>query len=318
MPNRLRRTECVSGSLAGDLSRECLPEALFESGGREPLASDIRPGQDSRSAARLKLLAGITGLPYDDLRQREQARRNRRLAVLATVLSVALIATTALAAFALMSRREAIKQRDIAWQKTLTAERTVDFVKSMFAVADPSEAKGATVTAREIVNRGAARVARELADEPSVRAELQTTLGEVYANLGLLDRGNQLVEQSMATPSLNAGLRARQYLALAEIRNWQANDAGAAEAYAKALALARDPASGRADLIPRILAGQGETLGFLDHAAEGQRAVQEALKIDQARGMAGEVDVARDLEALGRVLADEQNLLVPAQPTKMP
>jgi len=286
----------------GDPTQECLPPALFEDGGSEPLASDIRPGQDGRPAARLKLLAGITGLQYDELRQREQARRHRRLAVLAAVLAAALLGTTALAAFALISRKEAIEQRDLARRKTLTAERTVEFVKSMFAVADPSEARGATVTAREVVDRGAARVSHELANEPSVRAELQTTLGEVYANLGLLDHGNQLVEQSMQTPGLDAGQRARAYLALAEIRNWQADDAGAAAAYAKALALARDPRSGREDLIPRILAGQGATLGYLDRPADGERAIGEALQIDRAHGPAGEIDVARDLEALGKVL----------------
>jgi len=286
----------------GNPAQECLPDALFEGGGREPLASDIRPGQDNRSAARLKLLAGITGLPYDELRQREQARRHRRLAVIAAMLAVALVLTTALAAFALISRKDAMEQRDLARRKTLTAERTVDFVKSMFAVADPSEARGATVTAREIVDRGTARVARELANEPSVRAELQTTLGEVYGNLGLLDRGAQLVEQGMKIPGLDPGLRARQFLALAEIRNWQADDAGAAAAYAKALALARNPASDRADLISRILAGQGETLGYLDRPSDAERAIQEALQIDRARGTAGEIDVARDLEALGKVL----------------
>ena len=292
----------ASRSAGGDPAQECLPPALFEGSGSEPLASDIRPGQDSRAVARLKLLAGITGLPYDELRQREQLRRQRRLAVLAAVLSFALLATSALAVFALVSRKEAIEQRDLARRKTLTAERTVEFVKSMFAVADPSEARGAQITAREVVDRGAARVQRELASEPAVRAELQTTLGEVYGNLGLLRRANTLVEQSMKTPGLDPGLRARQYLALAEIRSWQADDNGAAQAYAKALAFARDPASGRADLVPRILAGQGETLGYLDRTKEGERAIREALRIDRSRGAPGQIDVARDLEALGKVL----------------
>ena len=312
---RRHRIQCliVSGepnasrSAGGDAAQECLPPALFEGSGSEPLASDIRPGQDSRTAARLKLLAGIIGLPYDELRQREQLRRQRRLAVLAAVLSFALLATSALAAFALVSRKEAIEQRDLARRKTLTAERTVEFVKSMFAVADPSEARGTTITAREVVDRGAARVQRELANEPSVRAELQTTLGEVYGNLGLLSRASALVEQSLRTPGLDPGSRARQYLALAEIRNWQTDDRGAAEAYAKALALARDPASGRSDLVPRILAGQGETLGYLDQPREGERAIQEALRIDRSRGAPGQVDVARDLEALGKVLTGSKD-----------
>ena len=124
----------------------------------------------------------------------------------------------------------------------------------------------------------------------------------MYGNLGLLGRASALVEQSLRTPGLDPGSRARQYLALAEIRNWQTDDGGAADAYAKALALARDPATGRSDLLPRILAGQGETLGYLDRPKEGERAIQEALRIDRSRGAPGQVDVARDLEALGKVL----------------
>ena len=121
------------------------------------------------------------------------------------MLGAALLFTAALAVFALISRQEAIRQRDLAHRKTLTAERTVDFVKSMFAVADPSESKGATVTAREIIDRGAARIDRELRTEPAVRAELQTTLGEVYANLGLLDRGSADIRSRSSQLSAGSG-----------------------------------------------------------------------------------------------------------------
>ena len=236
------------------------------------------------------------------LGQREQARRARRLAFAAVVLGTLLLLMTGLAALTLVSRQEAIAQRDLARRKTITAERTVDFVKSMFAVADPSEAKGATVTAREIVDRGAARAGRELASEPAVRADLQTTLGEVYANLGLLHQGSALVEQGMRATGLDPGSRARQHLALAEVRASQAKDADAVREYGRALMLARDPAFGRADLVPRILAGYGETLGYLNRSAAGERAIREALRLDRARGGAAQVDVARDLEALGLVM----------------
>ena len=63
-----------------------------------------------------------------------------------------------LAATAIVSRNEAVRERDLAREKTLTAQRTVEFVKSIFAVADPSESRGATITAREILNRGAAHI----------------------------------------------------------------------------------------------------------------------------------------------------------------
>lgn len=291
-----------------DPELECLPPALFEDGGSEPLASDIRPGQDGRTAARLKLLAGVMGLPYDELRQREQQRRQRRLTIFAAAAGIGFAVMTALTVVAFLSRQEAIAQRDIARRKTLTAERTVDFVKSMFAVSDPSESRGATVTAREVLDRGAERIDRELATEPTVKAELGTTLGEVYTNLGLLRQGDALLRRGLATPSVEAGTRARQYLALGEARIAQADDAGAADALARALRLARDPRADRADLVPRILAGLGEAQGALDRPAEAEANIRRALALDRVGGPAASVAIARDLEALANVQFGKGNI----------
>ena len=44
----------------------------------EPLAADVREGEDGKDNAKLKLLAGLLGVNYDDLRQREHERRRRR------------------------------------------------------------------------------------------------------------------------------------------------------------------------------------------------------------------------------------------------
>jgi hypothetical protein len=55
----------------GASGRECFPPALREG---EPLAADARPGRDTRDAARLKLIAGILGVGFEELRQRERRR----------------------------------------------------------------------------------------------------------------------------------------------------------------------------------------------------------------------------------------------------
>jgi hypothetical protein len=66
---------------------ECFPAALRfavdTDGGLtdqrvEPLAADARDDRDGRSNACLKLIAGILGIGFDALRQREQARQRRR------------------------------------------------------------------------------------------------------------------------------------------------------------------------------------------------------------------------------------------------
>jgi len=63
-----------------DTQRECLPPSLVREGAPEPLAADVRNEADGKQGAKLKLLAGILGVSYDELRQREAARRQKRLA----------------------------------------------------------------------------------------------------------------------------------------------------------------------------------------------------------------------------------------------
>lgn len=279
----------------------CFPPALFEDGGREPLAADIRPGMDGKRLARLKLIAGITGLALDELRQRENARRTRNLIIATTVLGLALVVVASLAVVALLSRNEAIAQRDIARRKTITAERTVEFVKSMFAVADPSQARGATITARQIVDLGAQRIDLELEGEPSVKADLQITLGEVYTNLGLFNEGNALLRRSLDHGPSDPELKIRQRVALAEALSWQADDDGAAAAFGEALKLADVPGFERPDLTARILVGLGETEGYRGDPKRGEGLIRRALALDRARGEKNEAGLARSHEALGQV-----------------
>jgi tetratricopeptide (TPR) repeat protein len=283
----------------GDPALECLPPALFEDGAGEPLAADIRPGQESRATARLKLLAGVLGVGFDELRQREQARQKRRLMLLAAASTIGFAVTSSLAILAMIARADAVEQRDVARQKTVVAERTVDFVRSMFEVADPSESRGRTITAREIIDLGAARIDRELAGQPSVRAALGTTLGETYTGLGLLDQGQALIRRMLAVPGVDLGTRARQHVALGSTLEAKAEDQAALAAYRQALALARDPRSARADLVPRSLTGIGVAQTMLGELDKGERNIQAALQLDRGRGDNGRIDVARGLEALG-------------------
>lgn len=282
-----------------DPALECLPPALFEGEGREGLASDIRSGGDGRTAARLKLIAGILGVPFDLLRQREHVRRTRRLAVASSLFGLGFLVMSGLAAAALVARDEAVRQRDIARSKTITAERTVDFVKSLFEVADPSQAKGETITAREILDRGAKRIDESLADEPSVKAELTTTLGEVYAGLGLFQQGEALIRRNLALKGVDAGSRARQYVALGEAQSRQGNYDAAIATYGTALRFAQDPSQPRTDMLPRIYGAMGDAKSGLDDDKEADRLIRKALAMDEATLGPNHPDVARDLELLG-------------------
>ncbi|MFO1401070.1 MAG: toll/interleukin-1 receptor domain-containing protein [Steroidobacteraceae bacterium] len=307
---------------AGDPSA-CFPSAVYSptdvaGGAPEPLAADLRAGADERRLGLLKLIAGMLRLPLDRLRQRDQARRQRRLVAIAAASLLLSLSLATLAALAWRARTEAIAQRRVAEQQALTARRTVDFLKSLFTVSDPGEARGNSVTAREVLDRGAQQVASGLQDEPVVRAELTTTLGEVYASLGLLTDGERLLEQATRIGVQPAALQARQAVALGEVlyqrgdydgaRRWldQATGllAGAGDAplsaraydalgdvyhrgddYARARAsfeqarrLAGGPAPVEREIAARALQGMADADFYDGRMAEAQRGYQAALQ----------------------------------------
>jgi hypothetical protein len=91
---------------------ECFPPALrfrvrsdgtFTEERVEPIAADAREGKDGRENSKLKILAGILGVGFDELRQREQRRRRlrafQRAGVGAAVLALLALAYAALADF---------------------------------------------------------------------------------------------------------------------------------------------------------------------------------------------------------------------------
>ena len=121
----------------GDADRECFPEAArfqVDDAGQitdlpaEPIAADVRAGGDGKMDAKLKLIAGILGVGFNELKQRELAARNRRLTALASVASVIAVITVGLAILAVQARDEAHAQRQIAEARQGQAEGLIQFM----------------------------------------------------------------------------------------------------------------------------------------------------------------------------------------------
>ncbi len=109
-----------------DASRECFPQALkFKLGAdgelsqirTEPVAADARAQGDGKDNAKLKLIAGLLGISFDALKQRELevARRRTRVAygIAAAMLMLALVAGGA-GWLAYVNERKAERQLDEA------------------------------------------------------------------------------------------------------------------------------------------------------------------------------------------------------------
>lgn len=285
---------------SADPALNALPPAIMEGATGEPLAADVRPGQDGRQGAVLKILAGLLEVPYDELRQREAQRRQRRLAIIAGASTLGFVVTAGLAVAALIARQQADEARQIAEARTVTAERTLSFVKGMFKVSDPSIAQGEgdKITAREIVDRGARMLETGLEKEPAAKADLGVTLAEVYNALGLYQRGYQIVGATMRLPHGQSDVRVRQLTTLGETLEQLGEDAKARDAYAKARALL-ETRGVTPSMRSRVLLDLGQLQGASGDIDGADKLLREALAIDRAQGEEGRGDVARDLEALG-------------------
>jgi non-specific serine/threonine protein kinase/serine/threonine-protein kinase len=122
------------------------------------------------------------GPPSAAYRLRKFARRHRVLVGSTVALVVASIAFGSMMA---LQARATARERDRAELEAATASRVSAFMIDLFKVSDPGAGGGGAVTARQLLNDAAARLANELRDEPVVRGRLQAAIGEVYTNLGL-------------------------------------------------------------------------------------------------------------------------------------
>ena len=94
-------------------------------------------------------------------------------------------------------------ERDAALFERQKAEQVAGFLERLFRVSDPSEARGATITAREVLDSAVAHLPAELSDQPQVRAAMLYTLGGVYANLGLGRDARPLLERGLTLRHAN-------------------------------------------------------------------------------------------------------------------
>jgi tetratricopeptide (TPR) repeat protein len=220
----------------GEEDHECFPEpirfVLGADGGvsdeiAHPIAADIRQGQDSRQLAKMKLIAGLTGLRLDDVVQREAQRRTRRLALVASASTAGMVIAGALALYANIQRIEADRQRKIAERETAASRAASDFLIGTFRLTNTATQDPRTVTAVSILEQGAARVRTELTGQPEIEAQMLATVGNAYINLGLSGEARDLLER--ARPDLHRagpqGARAMEELAAADIEEGRLDQA---------------------------------------------------------------------------------------------
>jgi tetratricopeptide (TPR) repeat protein len=188
---------------------------------------------------------------------------------------------------AVASEARAVAEASRAHAEAAKAAEVARFLTDLFRESDPAQARGASRTAREILDRGAARLSTELASQTDVRATLMRTIGEVYRASGLLDESEKITTEALAI--LREG-GARDDAEVAQVLDNLGQLARERTRYDQAARLHREAlAIRRAALGPRDPA-VGESLSNLALALreqglydEAEPAVREALAIRRDR-----------------------------------
>jgi len=164
--------------------------------------------------------------------------RRHRAGVAAAAAFVLLLAAFAVS-MAVTARRLAV-ERDRAVSAERQAQQTAAFLTDIFNVSNPSEQRGRTITAQEILDTGATRIDNELRDQPGVQAALMDTIGKVYQNLGLFTPAREQIARSLALRERTLGADALDTLQskndLAEIDRTESRFDAAEQAHRAVLA----------------------------------------------------------------------------------
>ena len=123
----------------------------------------------------------------------------RRHALAAGFASLALIAVLAGSAFSLWQASIARAERDRAQTALTTAEAVTNFLTQLLAKATPDAGKGKELSVREALDLAATDLDKKFADQPVVRARVQSLLGNVYDILGSTAKAEVQLRAAMAT-----------------------------------------------------------------------------------------------------------------------
>jgi serine/threonine-protein kinase len=90
------------------------------------------------------------------------------------------------------------RERDRANREAATEQRVSDFLVNLFQISDPTESRGNSVTARELLDKAVHDIEGKLQGEPAVKGTLLYTMGLVYEDLGLSTQALELTEKALA------------------------------------------------------------------------------------------------------------------------
>ncbi len=295
----------IARLLRGDLDQVVLmalrrdPARRYASAGQ--FAEDI-----TRHLGGQPVIAKADTLSY---RLRKFVGRNR-----VGVAAAAVVMATLMGAVIVTSRESARRAQAlrVAQAERAAATRISDFLMGVFTANDPSEARGRTVTARELLDRAAVSVKGDLAQDPSTRMDLELAIGRAYQSLGLSTQAAPLIDEVVA---YRRAENPRDLVKLADAVEWQGRclhargqpDDGVA-LVREALTL-REQALGPNDLTVgrtlTLLSNYLFTTDMMDTSGAVDRSARRAIDIFRTATPPAHRDIALALRSIGWTQLDQ-------------
>lgn len=246
-------------------------------------------------------------------RFRKLLARNRATASTAGLAVVALVAGASWYTWQLNEARAAAeREAQAAARQAERAGRISDFLVSVMAAPSPENARGETVTARDLLDRGVERLAEELHGDRGVRSSLLVTMAASYKSLGDYERAASLVDEALAlgeTDGLSEpARRARALLERGNIERLIADNERALATLEEALAEARAAAGDESlRLQGEILDGLGVVAANLERLDAAREYYRDALSVRSGLLGPDHVDTLTTVANLGGILVLQES-----------
>ena len=242
-------------------------------------------------------------------RVRKFIRRHRALVAVATLAVLAMVGGTIGTTVGMVRAK---KEAERANQEAKVANDVSQFMMELFKVSDPSEARGNTITAREILDKGAERIERDLAGQPLVQARLMFTMGNVYGELGLYEPAQRLLERALKLRRAELGNQSEDVATslndLADLLQTKGDYKGAEPLLREALATRRLLFGETDPRVAQTLQNLSMALWEKGDRYEGEKMIRQALPLFRGcnKGSAETVeDLAACLTNLGTMLREK-------------
>jgi eukaryotic-like serine/threonine-protein kinase len=197
-----------------------------------------------------------------------------------------------------MYSHKTLKALEEVQRERAKSDQVVDFLLAMFEANDPAETRGATITARELLERSV-KQAEQLSDQPAVQGQMYSVTGLVFHRLGEYDEALPLMERALEiTDSLYEDSHpdvAQMHFNLAEVLH-DVGDYREAHAHYSMAANLFQNVPGHVSL---EYAASLHNLGIASHGNSAREDIMKALEIRQKLLDNDHPDIAQSYIALG-------------------